>query len=103
MEYSYSDLTFIDLTGQFTVQSDIGNNYILVIYHYYANNILTTPLKNRTGTYTLNSITKSHDKLGKKGLTPRLHIMDNEVSEDLRKYFKDSDIQYQLVPPHMHS
>ena len=28
--------------------------------------------------------------------------MDNEVSEDLKKYSEDSDIQVQLVPPHMH-
>ena len=28
--------------------------------------------------------------------------MDNEVSEDLKKYIKDSDIQFQLVPPHTH-
>ena len=26
--------------------------------------------------------------------------MDNEVSEDLKKYFENSDIQFQLVPPH---
>ena len=45
---------------------------------------------------------KIHNKLRKRGLTPKLHIMDNEVSEDLKKYFEDSDIQFQLVPPHMH-
>ena len=28
--------------------------------------------------------------------------MDNEVSEDPKEYFGDSDIQFQLVPPHMH-
>ena len=28
--------------------------------------------------------------------------MDNEVPEDLNKYFEDSDIKFQLVPPHMH-
>ena len=28
--------------------------------------------------------------------------MDNEVSEELKKYFEDSDIQLQLVTPHMH-
>ena len=28
--------------------------------------------------------------------------MDNEVSEDPKKYFEDSDIHFQLVPPHMH-
>ena len=43
-----------------------------------------------------------HDKLRKRGLTPKLHIMDNEVSENLKRYFEDSDIQFQLVPPHMH-
>ena len=28
--------------------------------------------------------------------------MDNEVSEDLNQYFEDLDIQFQLVPPHIH-
>ena len=107
MKYSSSYLiqlkkVYSDLTGQFTVQSDRGNNYILVAYHYDANNIITTPLKNRTGPCILNGITKIHDLLRKRGLTPKIHIMDNEVSEDLRKYFEDSDIQFQLVLPHMH-
>ena len=84
------------------MQSDKGNNYILVAYHYDANNIITTQLKNRTGLCILNDITKIHDKLRKRGLTQKLHIMDNKVSEDLKQYFEDSDIQFQLVPPHMH-
>ena len=71
-------------------------------YHYEAKNILTTPLKNRTGPCILSGTTKIHNKLRKRGLTPKLHIMDNEVSEDLNKYVEDSDIQFQLVPPHMH-
>ena len=70
-------------------------------YHYDANNILNTLLKNRTGTCILSGKTKIRDKLRKRGLTPELHIMDNEVSEDLKKYFEDSDIQFQLVPPQM--
>ena len=93
---------YSDLTGEFKVQSDRGNNYILVAYHYDAINILTTPLKNRTGPCILSGIMKIHNKLRKRGLTPKLHIMDNEVSEDLNGYFQDSDIQFQLVPPHMH-
>ena len=28
--------------------------------------------------------------------------MDNEVSDDLKKYIEDSDIQFQQVPPHIH-
>ena len=91
-----------DLTGKFPVQSDRGNNYILVAYHYDVSNILTTQLKNITGPCILSGITKIYDKLRKRGLTPKLHIMDNEVSEDLKKYFEDSDIHFQLVPPHIH-
>ena len=75
-----------DLTGQFPVQLDRGNNYILVAYHYDANNIFTTPPKNRTGPWILNGITKVCDKLRKRRLTPKFRIMDNEVPEDL-KYF----------------
>ena len=93
---------YSDLTGQFPVQSDRGNNYILVTYHYGGNNIMTIPLKNRTGTCILNGITNIYDKLRKRGLTPKILIMDNEVSEDLKQYFEDSYIQFQLVPPHMH-
>ena len=83
------------------MQSDRGNNYILVAYHYDDNSMLTILLKNRTGTCILIGITKIHNKLRKRGLTPKLHIMDNEVSEDLKKYFEDSDIQFQLIPPRM--
>ena len=70
-----------------TIQSDRGNNYILVAYHYDSNNILTTSIHNRTGPWIINGIAKIHDKLRKQGLTPKLHIMDNEVSEDLKQYF----------------
>ena len=79
-----------------------GNTYTLVVYHYDANNFFTTPLKNITGYSILNRIKNIHEKLRNQGLTPKLHIMDNEVSEDPKEYFGDSDIQFQLVPPHMH-
>ena len=84
------------------MQSDTGNNYILVAYHYNANNIIPIPLKNRTEPFILNDITNIHDKLRKQGLTPKPHITDNDVSEDLKQFFEDSDIRFQLVPPHIH-
>ena len=97
-----TEINYSDLTRKFPVQSDRGNDYILVAYHYNANNILTTSLKNRTEPCILSGKTKINDKLRKWGLTPKMHIMDNEVSEDLKKYFEDSNIQFQLVPPHIH-
>ena len=71
-------------------------------YHYDANNIITTPLKKITGPYILSGKTKIHDKLRQWRLTPKINIMDNEMSKDIKKYFEDSDIQFQLVPPHIH-
>ena len=65
------------------MQSDIGDNYTLVFYHYDANNILTTPLNNSRRPRILNGITKINDKLRNQGLTPKLQIMDNELSEEL--------------------
>ena len=71
-------------------------------YHYDANNILVAPLRNITGTFILNVITNIHGKLKQWGLTPKLHIIDNEVSEDLKEYVEESDIQFQLVSPHIY-
>ena len=79
---------YFDLTGKFPVQSERGNNYILVAYHYDAKNILTTPIKNRTGPCILSGITKIDDKLIKQVLTPKIHIMDNEVSDDFKKFLR---------------
>ena len=84
------------------MQSYRGNNYILVAYHYDANDILITPLKNITVPCILNGITKVQEKLRKLRLTPKIHIMDNEISETLRQYFDDSYIQLQLGTPHIH-
>ena len=71
-------------------------------YHYDANIIFTTPLKNRTIPYILNGISKILETLRKWVLTPKLHIVTNELLEYLKHYFEDSDIEFQLVPPHIH-
>ena len=40
---------YTDQTGQFTVQSIAGNQYILVLYYYDSNAILTEAIKTRQG------------------------------------------------------
>ena len=39
---------FSDQTGKFLVPSTAGHNYIMVLYDYDSNNILTEPMKSRT-------------------------------------------------------
>ena len=53
----------------------------MVAYQYYLNSILNTSLK------ILNEITKIHDKLIKRVLTPKMHIVDNELSEELKNIY----------------
>ena len=84
------------------MQSDRSNNYILFALYYDVNNILTTPFKNRTEPCIFNGITKVHDKLRNQGLTPKLNITENELLEDLKIYFEESNVQFQLMTPHMH-
>ena len=84
MKYSSRYLTqlkniYYNLTGGFSVKSDRGNNYIMVAYHCDANNFLTAPLRTRTGLFVMNGLTKLHENFIKQGLTPKLHIMNNEV------------------------
>ena len=76
--------TYGDLTGKYPVQSLHGNNYILVVYHYDANAILATPLKNREKGTILNGYKKLHERLINCGCKPQLQIMDNEVSALLK-------------------
>ena len=46
--FDLTEKNYSDLTGQFPVQSQRRNNYILVDYYYDGNNIITTQLKKRT-------------------------------------------------------
>ena len=85
---SSKGLAYIDLTGRFPYRSAQGNEYILVGYHYDANAILSTALKNRQAA----SITAAWNNLNKKfqyaGVSPTTCVIDNEASLDLKTALK---------------
>jgi hypothetical protein len=43
----YTDQIDTDLTGRFTTTSLSGNNYILILYNYGRNSVLSVPMRNR--------------------------------------------------------
>ena len=94
--------TYSDLTGRFPVQSNRGANYILVIYKYDSNAILVRPLRNRTAPEIKSVFQNVVHYLTIRGLRPRLHTLDNEASTILCDYLRSEDVEYQLVPPHIH-
>jgi hypothetical protein len=93
---------YTDLTGRFPQQSSHGNKYILVLYDYDSNAILAHPIKNRSDTETLQAYETLIKILQQRGLTPKLQRLDNEASKALKTYLHDQQIEFQLVPPHVH-
>ena len=94
--------TYSDLTGRFLVQSNHGTNYILVVYEYDSNAIIVRPLRNRTTPEIKHIFQSVVHYLNTRGLCPRPHTLDNEASAILRDYLHSEEVEYQLVPPHIH-
>jgi hypothetical protein len=91
-----------DLTGRFPHRSSRGNEYLLIVYDYDSNSILHSPLKNKTASEIKRGWLSIHARLAKGGNQPKLYIMDNEASNELKQALAKNDLAYQLVPPHLH-
>ena len=94
--------SFSDLTGRFPIQSNRGANYIFVLYDYDSNAILVRPLRNRSAHEIHRVFTSVHTYLVIRGLRPHLHTLDNEASTILKEFLTAENVEYQLVPPHIH-
>ena len=77
-----TDKIYSYLPGQFTTKSPKGNQYILVLYHYDSNKILTEPMKNRTKAEIVRSYEKLSNYLIDRGIQPKFQILDNESSQE---------------------
>ena len=42
------------------------------------------------------------NRLKEKGMLPKIHILENEGSEEFYEAIKQNNMKYQLVPPHDH-
>jgi hypothetical protein len=91
-----------DLTGRFPTTSAKGNKYVLVVYDYDTNNVLTEPMKSRGDQEMVRAYNKLIQELVDHGFKPRLQRLDNECSSSLRSLLNQHDIQFQLAPTHMH-
>ena len=97
-----SGASYSDLTGRFPITSSRGNQYLMIMYDYDTNSIQVAPTKTKTAAELRTTTLKLLDKLDKAGHKPRMHIMDNEASQTLKQALKKHNIDYQLVPPHIH-
>ena len=93
---------YTDQTGRFVTPSSSGNNYILVLYDYDSNFIMPIPMKSRSAEHILAAYETGHQRLCAAGLRPQLQRLDNEASTILKQFMRSQEIDYQLVPPHVH-
>jgi hypothetical protein len=93
---------YSDQTGRFPTTSSRGNKYVMIVYDYDSNAILSETLTSRTEAELLRAYTKIHTYLCDRGLKPQLQRLDNEAPGKLRKFMTDHDVAFQLVPPHAH-
>jgi hypothetical protein len=92
---------YTDLTGRFPTTSLSGNKYILILYDYDSNIVLSAPMKNRGDKYMVRAFDLLIQSLIIRGLKPSLKRLDNEASLALRNYLTKKGIDYQLAPSHI--
>ena len=93
---------YSDITGRFPTQSSQGNKYVYVLYDYDSNAIMVETLQSRAASEILKAFQKIHHRIAATGRKPHMHILDNEASDPIKNYMKSTNINYQLVPPHVH-
>ena len=76
---------FFDLMAEFPYLSSCSNKYLLVLYDHDSKAILTHPLKTRQGAEIKQVWMTLHDHLALLDIPPRIFIMDNEASSDLKR------------------
>ncbi len=80
------EATFTDQPGRFPKKSSRGNQYIMVLTKINSDAILIEPMNNRTAGKMIWAYQTLIDQLRTIGIVPKLHVLDNECSQD----FKDT-------------
>ena len=94
---------FLDQRGKFPTQSQRGNTYIMVMVEIDRNIILVEPLKSRKDPDLARAYTSMMLRPKRAGTLPKKHILDNEVSEAMKRVIKEEyNMEMELVPPVYH-
>jgi hypothetical protein len=94
---------FSDQTGQFSIGSFQGNKYIMVMVEIDSNAILVMPMNNCKDTKMIRAYNELLLQLKRAGIVPKKHVLDNEVSENMKNHIRDTcKLDMELVPPVCH-
>ena len=71
------------------------------MYDYESNTILAEPIENRQAETICDASINFHRVLNTRGSNPKVNIMDNDCSSDLKEAMKKYEIDFQMATPHM--
>ena len=101
--YDVRETIYSDQTGQYPVRSQRGNKYIMVLVEIDSNAILVEPMKSREDKEMIRAYDALVQRLQAAGIKPRKHVLDNEVSNNMKHHIKQHHkFQMELVPPGCH-
>ena len=89
---------YTDQTGRFPVRSFRGMQYIMVLYEVDSNAILVQEMRNRTSGEMVSAYNTLAAQLKLAGFEPKLHLLDNECSQEYKEAITKNGMAYQLVP-----
>jgi hypothetical protein len=90
-------------TRQFPTCSLRGNKYGMVMVEIDSNAILLEPLKSRQDKELIRAYDLLVTRLRRAGINPRKHVLDNEISENMKNHIRDHyQFQLELVLPRCH-
>ncbi len=90
---------FSNQTGQFPTQSQQGNKYIMVMVESDSNVILVEPMKSRKDEEMIQAYNTLLLRLKRAGIVPKKHVLDNEVSENIKNHICNKcKFDMELVP-----
>jgi hypothetical protein len=101
--YRVCKTMFSDQTGQFPARSQRGNKYIMVMVEIDSNAILVEPMKSRKDEEMIRAYNALLLRLKRAGIVPKKHVLNNEVSENMKNQIRDRcKLDMELVPPGCH-
>ena len=101
--YDVHKTMFSDQTGQFSTRSQRGNKYIMVMVEIDSNAILIKLMTSRKDAKMIRAYNALLLRLKRAGITPKKHVLDNEVYENMKNHIRDTcKLQMELVPPGCH-
>ena len=101
--YNVRETIFSDQTGQYPLRSQRGNKYIMVMVEIDSNAILVEPMKSMEDKEMIRAYDTLVKRLTDAGIQPKKHVLDNEVSNNMKQHIKKHHkFQMELVPPGCH-